>query len=81
VEDAGFRHGRIEDTFHWHQMMPRLYGDDRRVRKFKGVKIDAEMTGEEEFYTADTQLRGTIKYLHPDSNQVSGAREYLSFLR
>jgi hypothetical protein len=81
VEDAGFRHGRIEDTFHWHQMMPRLYGDDRRVRKFKGVKIDAEMTGEEEFYTADTQLRGTIKYLHPDSNQVSGARENLSFLR
>jgi hypothetical protein len=77
VEDSGYRHGRIEDTFHWHQMMPRHYSDSRRVRTFTRVKIDAAMTREEEVYTADTQLRGTVKYLRPDFNQVSGARQNL----
>jgi hypothetical protein len=66
--------GTQMDTFHWHQVMPRVYGDERRARKFTGVKLDVEMTKEEELYTLETQLRGTIKYLPPDSTQVSGAR-------
>ena len=81
IEDRGFRHGRVEDTFHWHQMMPRIYGDDRRVRHFNRVKVDVQMTEEEEVFTADTQLRGTVKYLSPDSNQISGARDNFSYLK
>jgi hypothetical protein len=81
VEDGGFRHGKVEDTFHWHQMMSRLYGDDRRVRTFSQVKIEFDMTKEEELYTLETQLRGTIKYLLPDANQVGSVRENLWLLR
>ena len=69
VEDGGFRNGKIEDTFHWHQVMPRVYGDARRARKFKQVTFDVEMTPEEELFTAETQLRGTIKYLKPTTFQ------------
>jgi hypothetical protein len=71
VEDGGFRHGRIEDTFHWHQVMQRVYGDDRRARKFKQVRFDVELTQEEEDYAAETQLRGTIKYLKPNAYHVN----------
>jgi hypothetical protein len=81
VEDDGFRHGKIEDTFHWHQVMPRVYGDTRRTRKFKDVRLDVEMTHEEELYTAETQLRGTIKYLKPTAYHVNGANANLRYLQ
>jgi len=81
VEDGGFRHGKIEDTFHWHQVMPRVYGDTRRTRKFKEVRLDVEMTHEEELYTAETQLRGTIKYLKPTAYHVNGANIHLRYLK
>jgi hypothetical protein len=80
VEDGGFRHGKVEDTFHWHQMMPRFYGGGGRVRKFKQIAIDVEMTPEEERYTADTQVRGTIKYLNPEPHHVRGALGNLEYL-
>jgi hypothetical protein len=80
VEDGGFRHGKVEDTFHWHQVMPRLHGGGGRVRNFKQVAIDVEMTPEEGRYTADTQVRGTIKYLKPDPHHVRGALGNLEYL-
>jgi hypothetical protein len=73
VEDGGFRHGKIEDTFHWHQVMQRIYGDSRRARKFKQVTFDVEIAPEEELFTAETQLRGTIKYLKPSPYHVNAA--------
>jgi hypothetical protein len=81
VEDDGFRHGKIEDTFHWHQVMPRVYGDTRRTRKFKEVRLDVEMTHEEELYTAETQLRGTIKYLKPTAYHANGANINFKYLQ
>lgn len=81
VEDAGFRHGKVEDTFHWHQVMSRVYGDTRRTRKFKDVRLEVEMTREEEVYTADTQLRGTIKYLKPTAYHVNGANINFKYLQ
>lgn len=81
VEDGGFRHGKVEDTFHWHQVMPRVYGDTRRVRKFKEVRLDVEMTHQEEIYTAETQLFGTIKYLQPTAYHVNGAQINLKYLQ
>ncbi len=73
VEDGGFRHGKIEDTFHWHQVMQRAYGDSRRARKFKQVTFDVEIAPEEDLFTAETQLRGTIKYLKPSPYHVNAA--------
>jgi hypothetical protein len=83
VEDGGFRHGKIEDTFHWHQVMQRAYGDTRRTRKFKQVTFDVEMAPEEELFTAETHLRGMIKYLKPNPylvNAVEGNFRYLQSL-
>ncbi len=72
VQDAGFREGRIEDTFHYHQVMPRLYGRDGRARSFKRIEVAVEMAPEEELFTVETQLRGTIKYLEPDPYHIRG---------
>jgi hypothetical protein len=72
VEDGNFRHGRIENTFHYHQVMPRLYGKDGRARTFRRIEIDVDIAPEEERYTADTQLRGTVKYLRPEPVHVRG---------
>ena len=74
VEDGNFRHGKIDDTFHYHQVMPRLFGSSKRERKLKHVDIAMEMAPDEELLTAETQLRGTIKYLHPDPFQIRGVR-------
>src|SRR5262249_30841888 len=70
VEDAGFRHGKTEDIFHYHQVMPLLYGESERVRKLKSIDIAVEATLAEELHSAETQLRGTIKYLRPDDFQI-----------
>jgi hypothetical protein len=80
VEDGNFRHGKIEDTFHYHQVMPRLYGKDGRARKFKNIDVAVEMAPEEEMLTIDTQLRGTIKYLRPDLQHIRGVEENLQYL-
>jgi glycosyltransferase involved in cell wall biosynthesis len=70
VEDGGFRHGKVEDTFHYHQVMPLLYGAGERARKLKSVDFAVETTPAEELHTAETQFRGTIKYLRPDGFQI-----------
>jgi glycosyltransferase involved in cell wall biosynthesis len=70
VEDGRFRHGKVEDTFHYHQVMPLLHGEGERVRKLKRVDFSVEETPAEELHAAETQLRGTIKYLRPSSFQI-----------
>ena len=74
VEGGQFRHGKVEDTFHYHQVMPLLYGPGERVRKLKSIDFSVETTQAEELHTAETQLRGTIKYLRPDEFQVRAVR-------
>jgi len=70
VEKGQFRSGRVEDIFHYHQVMPRLYGTAARTRSLKSINIEMEMTEAEEIHTAETQLRGTVKYLRPDKYQI-----------
>jgi hypothetical protein len=70
VEDGQFRHGKVEDTFHYHQVMPLLFGSGERVRKLKSVDFSVETTDAEELHAAETQLRGTIKYLRPTLFQI-----------
>ncbi|MBX9845835.1 MAG: glycosyltransferase family 2 protein [Xanthobacteraceae bacterium] len=80
IEEGGFRHGKIEDTFHFHQVMPRLYDKEGRARSFKNLEMSVEMAPEEEQLTIDTQLRGTIKYLRPELDHVRGVEENLRYL-
>jgi glycosyltransferase involved in cell wall biosynthesis len=70
VEDGQFRHGRVEDAFHYHQVMPRVYRTADRMRTLKSIDIQMEVTEAEKLHTAETQLRGTIKYLKPDKYQI-----------
>lgn len=63
VEDAGFKTGKIEDTFHYHQLMYRKSaGFDLNVSR---VHVQT-VTNEWERARADEmQIRGIVKYLDP----------------
>ncbi|MDZ4726920.1 MAG: glycosyltransferase family A protein [Leptospira sp.] len=64
VSKSGFRNGKIEDTFHYHQTMfrPSKWFD----LKIKSVSFDLVKKPEEIVRAADMQVRGTIKYLAPN---------------
>jgi len=65
VQKAGFKEGKVEDTFHYHQTMhkPTPWG-----RKVKAVKIDLELSREEEIRTWMMMGKGIIKYLQPSND-------------
>lgn len=62
VTSAGYKEGKVEDTFHYHQTMHKPSPAMRRVRS---VRIDVEMSREEQVRTAMTQAKGIVKYLDP----------------
>ena len=64
VKQAGFREGRIDDTFHYHQIM---HKESPWSRKIKRVTIDMDWSRSEEVRSCMTQVKGIIKYLNPDS--------------
>ncbi|HBB97296.1 MAG TPA: hypothetical protein DC054_18110 [Blastocatellia bacterium] len=64
VEKAGFKHGKIEDTFHYHQTM---YKPTPWVRKVKSVNLNLYISPEEEVRNRIMQARGIIKYLQPNN--------------
>jgi hypothetical protein len=64
VEDSGYKNGKVEDTFHYHQLMFRKSkGFDIDV---KSVSIQSNKSSEEEVRTKEMQLRGVVKYLSPN---------------
>jgi len=65
VQHAGFRYGLVDDTFHYHQTMhkPTPWG-----RKVKAVKIDLELSREEEVRMWMMMGKGIIKYLQPSND-------------
>jgi hypothetical protein len=66
VEDAGYRTGKVEDTFHYHQVMFRQSkGYDLNV---KSVSIETNTNKEEILRNKEMQLRGVVKYLNPDDD-------------
>jgi hypothetical protein len=62
VSKDGFREGKIEDTFHYHQTM---HKESPWARKLKGVSINVEWSREEEIRAATMQVKGVLKYLRP----------------
>jgi len=68
VEDAGFKTGKVEDTFHYHQLMYRKSaGYDLNVKKVSVETITKEW---ERQRTDEMQLRGIVKYLIPHEPYV-----------
>ena len=68
VEQAGFRHGKVEDTFHYHQTMHKPTPWSRKV---KTVKIEMDSSREEEVRDCTMQWKGIIKYLEPNNSWVT----------
>ena len=64
VSKSGFKEGKVTDTFHYHQTMRKPTPWSRNLTR---VKMDLEMSREEEVRTWDMQAKGIIKYLQPSS--------------
>lgn len=65
VKTNGYKTGKIEDTFHYHQLMYRnSSGYDLNIKK---VNIITDTSEREVLRRSDMQLRGIVKYLNDDS--------------
>ena len=62
VAKAGYREGKISDTFHYHQTMQKQTPWSRHI---KSVNFDLEISPEEEIRTCMTMAKGIVKYLDP----------------
>jgi len=77
IEDSGFKHGRIEDTFQYHQLM---HKESPWSRKLTGVTVNVEWSSEEKIRSATMQIKGIIKYLKPNSYLRKALHSHLSEL-
>ncbi|MFC2081660.1 hypothetical protein ACFLR0_00565 [Candidatus Bipolaricaulota bacterium] len=62
VRKAGFRYGRVDGTFHYHQITHKASPWSRKVKR---VVIDVETSPDEEVRSCMMQAKGIIKYLEP----------------
>ena len=72
VTKAGGKEGRIEDTFHYHQV---TYRPSAWARKVKRVDVEMELSPAEELRSRMTQAKGIVKYLDPDVTKAEWVRE------
>lgn len=64
IENNGFRHGRIEDTFHYHQV---IHKESPWSRKLKKITGEVEWSKEEIIRASTMQIKGIVKYLQPSA--------------
>ena len=63
VEDAGYKTGKVEDTFHYHQLMYRnSQGYDLNIKK---LSVISDTKPAEVKRSNETQIMGIVKYLNP----------------
>jgi hypothetical protein len=63
VEDAGYKTGKVEDTFHYHQIMFRKSnGYDLNIKR---VQFISDTKESEKKRINETQIKGIVKYLDP----------------
>lgn len=67
LEKKGFRYGRVDETYHYHQLM---YKKSRWHRKISNVDIAVAKSPEEELREATTQIKGLIKYTQPERYRI-----------
>ncbi len=77
VEKAGFKHGWIDDVFHYHQVM---HKDSPWARKLNRVQVEVAWSDAEKKRQAETQLKGLVKYLNPSPNLVAEAETMIVIL-
>ena len=68
VEDSGFKTGKVDDTFHYHQMMYRQsQGYDLNVTK---VNVITNTKESERKRSNEMHLKGIVKYLNPEEPYI-----------
>lgn len=78
IRNAGQRWGRVDSTFHYHELMNKR---SKWLRTFKSVSFEVERGPEEEVREFNTQVRGIIKYLHPEDYLIYGVQVGVNRLR
>lgn len=71
IQEQGFRYGRADDTFHYHQMM---HKESTWKRKIKSVSFNIEKGADEETREWRMQLYGLVKYTKPTPPMVEGVK-------
>lgn len=69
INENGKKYGRVNDTFHHHQVM---YKQSIWGRRVKSISFELEIDRQEEVRAAMMQVKGLVKYLHPDAQYVRG---------
>lgn len=78
VEKAGYKHGFVEDTFHYHQVM---HKESPFSRKIKSVKVEVAWSDAEKIRAATMQLNGVVKYLEPTQTMIKEAEVNIVLLK
>jgi hypothetical protein len=71
IGQFGFRYGRVDDVYHYHQIMQKR---STWRRSIKSVSLDLDMSREEQIRTCIMQAKGLVKYLEPDQELVRGVQ-------
>ncbi len=80
IKNAGFRYGKVKETFHYHQLM---FKESPWLRRVKRATFELELSREEEIRAARTYVMGIIKYLKPNeaTDLIAGINENIERLR
>lgn len=78
IRNAGKRWGRVDNTFHYHELMNKR---SKWLRTFKSVSFEVERSPQEEVREFNTQVRGIIKYLQPEDYLIYGVQTGVERLR
>jgi glycosyltransferase involved in cell wall biosynthesis len=62
IKKNGKKYGRVDDVFHYHQVM---FKQSRWHRKVKNLNIELELGRDEEVRSCMTMAKGIVKYLEP----------------
>lgn len=74
VKNGGYSYGRVTETFHFHQLMPKK---SRWKRDISLLPIQVSRSREEEIREYSMQARGIVKYLDPSPELVDHVRDCL----
>jgi hypothetical protein len=77
VDRFGFSYGRVDDVFHYHQIMEKRSASSRQIRS---VSVNVETSRQEKIRTHMMQVRGLIKYLKPDQRLVKDVQKNVELL-
>jgi hypothetical protein len=69
MEEDGKKYGRVNEAFHYHQVMYKQSSWGRRV---KTVNFELEIDPKEEIRAAEMQVKGLVKYMAPNVRYVHG---------